>query len=154
MWNLASCSRASNVTTCTTSAANGLQAGHMFYIRGTSDSTFVVSTNLNVDSSTQFHFSQNAPNGSSTGGVVFTCRHAAICVNVGGQQSASPLIYGDMHTSNGPILMAVGNVVHTGDSSHFVGIVADRRRRLGGRRYGREHGSLCRPRHAGFASRR
>jgi hypothetical protein len=120
MWNLASCTRTSNVTTCTTSATNGLQAGDLFYLRGTSDSTFVVSTNLNVDSTTQFHFTQNAPNGSSTGGVVFTCRHAAMCVNVGGQQSASPIIYGDMHTSNGPIFMAVGQTSFTPVIHHVL----------------------------------
>ncbi len=108
MWTISSCSRTSNVTTCTTSTANGLQAGDLFYIRGTTDSTFVMSGGLTVDSSTQFHFTQNAPNGSSTGGTIFTCRHAAICVNTQGAQSASPDIFGDMHTSNGPIFMQVG----------------------------------------------
>jgi hypothetical protein len=103
-WATTSCSRSSNVVTCTT-PANGLQNGDLFYMRGQANLSFQTMGNLTVDSSTQFHFSQTGPNATTTGGHVFTCRSAAICGNNQGAMQGAPYIYGDLHTNNGGIMI-------------------------------------------------
>lgn len=103
-WALTSCTRSSNVVTCTT-PTNALQNGDLFYIRGTTDTSYQTMGNLTVVNSTTFTYTQIGPNGTTSGGHVFTCRSAAICASGGGANQSAPYIMGDLHTSNGGIII-------------------------------------------------
>lgn len=116
-----SCTRATNVVTCTVPNNSTLQNGDLFYMRGQSDGTFQAMGNMTVDSSTQFHFSQPGPAATATGGHVFTCRSAAICGEPNGNDQGAITIMGDAHISGGGFMYAGdGNSVFIDYVDHVV----------------------------------